>query len=203
MKKLLTYFALLILCVPLSAQDHDAELSFNKRGNRDEIRAGWSTSPLYFLSDFYISNYFTGGSAYSLGNAYHDLNNGSNTTGVFTVEYCHFFKNWLSMCVDLGITPLWSKKTNAFGVEIKSDTGFMVHLLPKVRFTYLRLDVISLYSDVGLGIAVGPKRGTTAVCALFHATPIGVTVGKRVYGFAEANLSMRNIGCTIGAGYRF
>ena len=197
MKRCLLILAVLTMHLPLTAQN---ELNFNKLGDRDEIRVGWAISPVYYQDNFYPRNYYGG---LSLGSVYHDISEGPYSTGVFSIEYCHFFQNWLSLCAELGFTPIWNEKTNAFGVKLPSDKGFMFHILPKVRFTYLRANMVSLYSDIGLGVGIGSNKGEMSLCALFHTTPIGITIGKRVYGFAEANLSMKNIGFTIGAGYRF
>lgn len=200
MKRCLLILTILAVHLPLTARDSGIEMSFNKCGDRDEIRVGWAINPLYYQSEFHQNNYYGG---FTLGGVYHDISDGPYSTGVFSIEYCHFFQNWLSVCAELGFTPLWNKKTNAFGVKLPSDKGFIFHVLPKVRFSYLRAEIVSLYSDIGLGLAIGSGRGATNVGAIFHTTPIGITVGKRVYGFAESNISMKNIGFTIGAGYRF
>ena len=201
MKRLILILTVLAFSVTLCAQSSEVLQAFNKRGDRDEIRMGWSFFPAFFLSGFDSPYYY--GRGYTLGDAYHDIVSEPHSTGVFSVEYSHFFKNWISVCADFGYTPLWNYKANAFGVKLPSDNGFMFHVLPKVRFTYLRADLVSLYSDIGLGVALGSSDGKVTFDALFHTTLLGVTVGKRVYGFAESNLSMKNIGFTIGAGYRF
>lgn len=191
---------ILAICLPLGARGNGNEPGFNERGDRDEIRVGWAMYPTYYQDEFYQRNYFGG---ISLGSLYHDISVGAYSAGVFSVEYGHFFRNWFSICAELGFTPLWNEKVNAFGVKLPSDKGFMFHILPKVRFSYLRTEMLSLYSDIGLGIGIGSNKGTQALCGLFHTTPIGITIGKRWYGFAESNLSMRNVGFTFGAGYRF
>lgn len=201
MKRLILILTVLAFSVSLRAQNGETAQGYNKRGDRDEVRVGWSISPAYFLSEFYGPHYFSIG--YTLGDAYRDIVSEAHSAGVFSVEYSHFFKNWISVCADFGYTPLWNYKTNAFGVKLPSDKGFMFHVLPKVRFSYLRANLVSLYSDIGLGLAIGSSAGKVEFNALFHTTLLGVTVGKRVYGFAESNLSMKNIGFTVGAGYRF
>ena len=212
MKNKLTLLLLLfsLVAAPLYAQSDTDKPVYNKLGKRSELRIGYGGSPIYYsaliqnkvfgrnlLKSLFQSNNF------DLDDAYGDRSGNIISCGSFNLEYSYFFFNWLALSVDVGATPMWGTRLNAFGDKVRDCNGLFMHILPKVRFSYLRKNIVSLYSDVGMGCAFGWYDNKTVSSFLFHATPVGVTVGNRVYGFAECNLSMKTIGCTIGAGFRF
>lgn len=204
MKKNITASLIVLLMLSaslsLSAQDEGD----NGRVQRDEIRIGWSLEPLFFKNLVSSSPYYmTYGYNYGLGDAYPDKDTEKYSAGVFSIEYNHFIKDWLSISVDGGFTPLWVERKNAFDVKLPNQKGVIFYVVPKVRFSYLRTDLVTLYSDVGIGLCFGPVKGDFVLYPMFHSTPVGITVGRKVYGFAETNLSMKNVGFTCGAGIRF
>ena len=84
--------------------------------------------------------------------------------------------------------------------------------VPTVRFSYLNRRNVRLYSSVGIGYGLCLERTKDSNGALTQSyksafvpvqfTPIGVSVGRRLYGFAELTVgSMANL--SAGIGFRF
>ncbi len=81
------------------------------------------------------------------------------------------------------------------------------------RFSWLNRPIVRLYSSAGVGLAIDSvgwwkiNRNDKAVqrrCRFgWQATPIGISIGKKLYGYAELGVgSIYIIGCA-GIGYRF
>lgn len=89
-----------------------------------------------------------------------------------------------------------------------TDYGARVQVLLRPKLTYLSREIWSLYGSLGLGCSYGTywvkdyQRKNKFWPAL-QISPIGVTVGKKVYGFAEFSLGTIGVGGTAGIGYRF
>ncbi len=80
------------------------------------------------------------------------------------------------------------------------------------RVSWLNRPIVRLYSSAGFGIAFNSEGWYKSDSNGFHfrrcrfaweATPIGISVGKKLYGYAELGIgTVYNIGC-LGIGYRF
>ena len=55
----------------------------------------------------------------------------------------------------------------------------------------------------GLGYSFGTSYGDSVLFPSVQLTPIGVTAGKKVFGFFEIGVGTLYIGCMAGAGFRF
>lgn len=95
-------------------------------------------------------------------------------------------------------------------VSDKYSMGF-VTLMPSVRFTYLNRPWVRLYSGADLGVSyLWDSRGSSQsekssqqpVSVAFNITPIGVSVGKNVYGLFETNFGYASY-VVVGIGCRF
>ena len=95
-------------------------------------------------------------------------------------------------------------------ISDKYSMGF-VTLMPSVRFTYLNRPWVRLYSGVDLGVSyLWDDRGSSQsekssqqnVSCAFNITPIGITVGKSVYGLLETNFGYASY-VVVGIGCRF
>ena len=78
------------------------------------------------------------------------------------------------------------------------------------RGTWLRRSSLSLYSEVELGYSPLSLMSDLKLPALdfvkyvgYELVPVGVTFGKKVYGFAEAGYGHQYWGGRAGIGYRF
>jgi hypothetical protein len=75
--------------------------------------------------------------------------------------------------------------------------------MPTARFKYVSRDAFSMYGSAGLGVMVGLSEKEVYCYPTFQLVPLGLTFGRKVYGFAEFGLGTLYIGANIGAGFRF
>lgn len=79
-----------------------------------------------------------------------------------------------------------------------------VAVMPKATLQYRNWRNFGLYGEVEMGVSIfsydciGTKFGFA-----FQATPIGIFVGRNIYGFAELGIGTVWTGLQMGVGYRF
>lgn len=83
----------------------------------------------------------------------------------------------------------------------------MINIMPSVRFAYLNRPHLNLYSGLSLGLSIAHQSwpidaSKSGVSACFQVTCFGVSVGEKLFGFAEIGFGMKGLGC-FGIGYRF
>ncbi len=213
MKKfLITFLVLTIGATSVFAQ----RLSRSERNFRShspwkyELRLGYGGFPSYDRSNF-LSSRWTGyyfyepamPRGYNLDNLYGSRALSEYVTGVFSGEFSIHYKRWLSFAINLGVNGMWSNmKDPSNGQYVERGVSF--NLTPMVRFYYLNKPLVRLYSGGGVGLYAGFYEGKEYVITpSFHITPIGVTVGRQVFFFAETALSTAAVGGNFGIGYRF
>ena len=170
--------------------------AFSQRDfKKHEISLGFSpypVDPLYW-TEFYFSE--TG----VLENVYGERIGSRNTIPLFSVSYNHFFKRWFSLDTRLSFSGAYR---NVYcGIESKYDhRGFdpYVTLMEMARFTYLNRDWVRLYSSVGLGLTT-----YDGLYLSLQTTLLGVSVGKKFFGFAEFGVGAEYLPFHCGLGYRF
>lgn len=157
-----------------------------------------------FLSAHYdaITGYSSPHSAGYQGNQIHCI-------GLLTGEIAFKLRRWFTVGVQLAGTNFWADSVNGGG----RISGTALYLLPNVRFTYVRSDVFKMYSGLGLGIGVlsgfsSEKSvfagiGGADIQPAFQAVPVGIQLGRDLYGIAEVSLGTMNVGLRAGIGYRF
>lgn len=127
-----------------------------------------------------------------------------------SLDYTYRINEWFSVggCLawSAGICNLYDNQTHERWDTIHVD---YISIMPIARFTWLRRNIVELYS--GLGATVGiehwvhytnGKQHTYRPYLSYDIKPIGITVGGRWYGFMEAGYGARGI-VNIGVGHRF
>ena len=118
-------------------------------------------------------------------------------------------KRWFKVGADLGWSGFFYRQQMSEGEDLKDDIHTMT-LIPKVTFFFATSKYVSAYAGVGLGVRYNLRQGDVRVIDRFHVvepawqvTPIGVTVGRKVPGFAELTVGKDVVGIKVGVGYRF
>ena len=151
-----------------------------------EARAGWGGYP---VTDFLNSEISAMSPYPSLEDLYADYNGNVYMTGIISTEFAFHFRKWFSLSLGLSANGIYSKRYSAdTGLKTGTDRGAIVTFMPQVRFSYLNREYVKLYSSLGVGGQV-----------VF----IGVTAGKKVFGFFEIGSGTLYLGCMAGVGYRF
>ena len=118
-------------------------------------------------------------------------------------------KRWLKVGADLGWSGFFSRQHMSEGVDLKENIHTMT-FIPKVTFFFATSKYVSAYAGVGMGVRYNLRQGEVRDIERFHVvepawqvTPIGVTVGRKVPGFAELTVGKDMVGIKVGVGYRF
>ncbi len=131
----------------------------------------------------------------------------------YALSYMYSPRKWLSFGLYVGYTGWWQSQYLSTTQELHS-TSYEHHIMfvPTVRFSYLNRRNVRLYSSLGLGYGLCLDRAKDSNGAITRSykstfvpvqfTPIGVSVGRRLFGFAELTVgSMANL--SVGIGYKF
>lgn len=190
---------------------------------RHDLRLTVGAYPLlngdyYWFNPCYDYDYFTTcpvyddlhDISYTLGSVCGD----TKTAGAYSLSYMFSPVKWFSV----GAYATYAN-TNYKHYDRRSGQRIgktnIDHFLftPTVRFTYLNRPIVRLYSQVGIGVAHMTENGKyddgsriyekyDETYLSIQMTMFGVSVGRRLYGFAE--VAVGSIGClNAGIGYRF
>ncbi|MCM1151194.1 MAG: hypothetical protein NC209_05520 [Alistipes sp.] len=135
------------------------------------------------------------------------------TDGAWSLSYDYRIKKWfdagltLSYYGEYGSSFRWSYRDEAWSY-VGRNYDFCLTVMPLVRFTWVNRKWVRMYSTLGLGVSF--EFGHDALDAMrfretlvaFQFTPIGIAVGRSLFGFAEVGIGAQ--GCLMmGVGYKF
>lgn len=175
---------------------------------RFEVNAGYATFPLFDAmrySDFGPDEYFEySWPSYSVGSLYADYSGPEYITGVISAEFNVRFKKWFALGTQLNFDSVVRHTYSSMtGARTGNTNCYMFSLVPYARFTYLNKPLVYMYSSIGLGVSMALEPYYMTIYPAFQIVPVGVAVGKRLYGFFEIGAGTVYVGCKVGIGYRF
>lgn len=171
-----------------------------------EFRIGFAGYPMADYSEYgkkcdydtYVTN------SPSLDDLYSRRRGTEYMTGIISGEFSVHFKRWFSLAVTAGFNGLWGNSCDpADGGVLKHYSGVVFTFLPEARFNWVNTGMMRLYSSAGLGISAGSFAGDYRIYPAFLVSPLGITLGRRVFCFAEYDLGTTVLGGRIGFGCRF
>lgn len=184
-----------------------------------EARVGIGGFPIYGVSDFgqcgssgFFGYYFDADPSYddTLAGIYLPGLGTGYVTGVFSAEVDFNIKRWFTLTLGIGVNSAFQDVFDPMdGGKMGRNHCTTVSIVPEARFNWLNRDVVRLYSSVGIGLGMdvvrkvtydGPDTGYFPVIQL---TPAGISVGRKVYWFAEYGVGLQYIGGMTGVGVRF
>ena len=210
MKKTLMIFLTLAFALSLNAQDRSrAERFREKYPWKYEFRIGYGGYPL-MDTEAHLNSYGCN-ACYELAQRYPDLGNmyspkikNEYVTGVFSAEFSVHIKHWLTLAMNMGVNGMWRTMSDPLAAgQTYVKRGASFNLIPTVRFQYVNSKVVRLYSGVGLGLYVGFFDGEVLATPAAQLTPIGISLGRKVFFFAETSVSTASMGGNMGIGFRF
>lgn len=193
--------AVAVFCADrLSAQNFEVRLSYS----------GYPSVAAYHYSDdcffgcWHDDDYFI--SDGTLGNIYKDYRTNVYCTGNLSVEFAVIFKKWLTLSAVLSYNHFWADEYEGVSNTFKGHSySNIFYALPEVQFTYVHKPCFKLYSGVGLGVGFYDnfEHLDSPVNMEAQMIPIGVMVGRKLFGFAEIGYGTVYCGAKVGIGYRF
>lgn len=211
MKKFL--FLVLAMFVALSAysQDRrvDEEIFRERLPWKHELRIGYGGAPIFDRGEHMHTNsysfekvapYYESSLSSIYGKRYGD----EYVTGVFSAEYYYHCKRWFSVGAYMGINGMWGKEYDpATNSQLNNKRGASVHLVPMARFQWVNSKLVRIYTGIGLGVYMAYYDKDWVFYPGIHTTPIGISIGRQVFFYAETSLGTATIGGNFGIGYRF
>ena len=212
MKRFLVLICLLCVAGSLSAEGrmNRKEKIFRERfPYRYELRLGYGASPGYDTDNFMRTNYFykydysTGPYRPSLDNLYKVQEGAGYVSGVFTAEFSIHYRRWFTLAFNLGINGMWGDEYDPLTEIYTKKSGASFNFMPVARFNWFTFSKIRMYSAVGAGIYAGFYDDEAVVTPAGMLVPVGITLGKKFFFFAETVISTATMGGNMGVGYRF
>lgn len=134
-------------------------------------------------------------------------------SGGYSLSYMYSPRKWFSFGLYVGYGCDWfTTNLNLTEEVVKTHYEHHIMFVPTVRFSYLNRRIVRLYSSLGIGYGICAERtkepdgkvlerSNEAFCPV-QFTPIGISVGRRLYGFAECTVG--SLACfSAGIGYKF
>ena len=173
----------------------------------DQIRFGLGGYPLMESIRFtgigaYPGYYYRGP---DLNRIYGDYKMPAYSTGVMNVETSWFLKKWFTFTLTTSASLSWQNfKDSMTDKRIGTDLAVDFYVIPQARFNWIGRDhLANLYTTIGLGAMIGTDFNDMTVIPAVQFTPIGIEIGRNVFGFCEFGIGMLYVGGQAGVGIRF
>lgn len=187
------------------AQEENSIPESDQKRFKYEVRfgiGGISTNDFGYMSGMPVTggNGWQGQSLYDMYVKYGPL----YSTEAISADFNFIFTRWFSLSLGFQTTNYirMVKDVDDRKGHLERE-GYSVSLLPQVRFTYLNRPMVKLYSSVGVFFGWYKNGDDTGMFPVVQLVPIGVSVGDKVFGFAETCIGTTVIGGIIGVGFRF
>jgi hypothetical protein len=219
MKRTLLIAIALLVGSAASAQSAKDRPSFdfslrNGAEHKHEVRLTVGVTPI-FEDDFFVYN------EPAIVERYHNVIYPSDltyrgalkTSGGYALSYMYSPCRWFSVGMYAGYVGQWQKiHLRSTQAAVSTSTERHLMFVPTVRFTYLNRPMVRLYSSIGIGVGFCRERTRNVDGRLefsensrfcpAEVTFLGVSVGRRLFGFAELNVGSLGC-CSAGIGYKF
>ncbi len=130
------------------------------------------------------------------------------TSGAISLGYAYRVRRWLDVGVTFSYAGFYCNVRNtARGDVAWREREHYLTVMPVVRVGWLNRPAVRLYSSFQLGYQRSfetyypGERWDENYCGV-QLTLLGISVGRRFFGYAELGIGMRGV-CICGVGYRF
>ena len=142
----------------------------------------------------------------NLNQIYHDSTGPTWSTGTFGGEFAINYRKWFTLSIDMAANVTWCNSYDAVtGKKTETDRGFFLHVLPQARFNWLNRNLVRMYSSIGIGAMTGMdlESDEFLIAPSAQINPVGIEIGRKLFGFCEAGFGTMYSGAMAGIGYRF
>ena len=138
-----------------------------------------------------------------IDHAYESYGGPRRMLGLLSAEYSINRSKRFTFAVGGYVNYIWNRVNDCAGRRTGTEIGLSLHVIPTARYKYVSKPAFSAYGSIGLGARVGCQDGEFFALPTFQIIPIGITFGRKVYGFAEYGAGFTYLGGSVGIGYRF
>ncbi len=184
----------------------------NLPAHKYELRFSWNGFPAIdnIISDQTIetntgldSNFGTEPNV-GLDKMYRSRYLGEYTTAIISSELVINFNKKFSLGVIMGCNSFWKMYYDPLYDSNYKKTSLIFNMMAVAYGNWYQDEIIRVYTGAGLGFHLGFNvHSNTVFFPTFELIPVGLTVGKRLYGLAELSSGLSWIGGRIGIGYKF
>ena len=141
--------------------------------------------------------------------------NKERVTDSWVLSYTYNFTDAFSLSAGLGYEGGWSEYySRADDSKIRVAECHYITPMVTARFSWLNRNLVRMYSSAGAGVSVafakaynvadgtGNAKSPQAHLSL-QLTPVGISVGRDLFGFFEIGVGTVYVGGCLGIGYRF
>lgn len=140
----------------------------------------------------------------NIDHVYEDYGGARRMLGLISAEYSMSRSRRFTFAVGGYLNSVWNCVNDYAGRRTGTELGLSLHVIPTARYKYVDKPAFSAYGSIGLGAIVGVyEDGELFGLPTFQIVPIGITFGRKVYGFAEYGAGFTYLGGSVGIGYRF
>jgi hypothetical protein len=191
----------LLLLVPFlsTAQETEKEWKY-------QARFGWGGYP---VTEWLMNGGF-GFQDYALydptlTDIYFDDIGALRSTGAVSAEFAWLYRDWFTFALKASANVIWETSFDAVtGQRTGTDTGGALYIVPEFRFNWFRRDMVKMYSSIGVGGLIGSDiYSDFIVLPVAQINPLGIEVGRKVFGFCEFGVGILYTGAMAGVGFRF
>lgn len=177
-----------------------------------EVRLGWSGYPILeaanfpnygggFFMDYDLVPYYNYASLESMYGTYQGP---EYMTGLISGEISIHFRRWFTLAVEAGFNGMWGRVYDkSDGSLVRHTRGLSFTVMPHARFYWANARNVRFYSGIGLGLGIGQYDEYLEIYPAFQFSPIGFTIGRKIFAFGETSLGTAYLGGKFGIGYRF
>ncbi len=208
MKRYITFALVMLIALPSVAMEKKSKCLDSPY--KSEITVSWGMLPYNEALGYstFFTNYQGG-----LDNIYNNYMTGAKTSGLISIDYNIRFTKRFALGIQANTSFFKQTEMSSIsGTSVGTYFNYSLSALAYARLTYMRWKWAELYGTFGLGLnyvhtedpqeihILYPHSGLTVA---YQCAPIGLTVGKRFYGFAEYGYGSEYMGMRFGIGYRF
>ncbi len=143
---------------------------------------------------------------------FQDYRGRSLSFGTITLQYFWNFSEKRAIGVNLGWDQVFGKVYDGLTDEVKGwQKSYGIAVYPEFRRTWNPYSKVKVYLAVSAGMGVGCynncgrdyEPGKWSYVPLVQLTPVGISFGGKIFGFAELTEGTYLIGIRGGIGYKF
>lgn len=219
MKYKIVYTLLLLTVLPFAANAKSREIPgdpFVLNRHEFSVHGAFFPGRYIFGYDFNYIPMSYSSEPYGLLSAYTyaDVYNEERITNAWTAAYTYNFNRIFALSAGLTYEGGWSDKyKRGDGTHIARLSSHYLTPMLTARFSWLNRRIVRMYSSFGAGMAVCLadtviesadtyyRRPRTYIS--LQVAPVGISVGGKLFGFAEVGLGTIYCGGCLGLGYRF
>lgn len=171
-----------------------------------ELRFSWNGFPVIdnFLSDPSFETNVGSDPNVGLDRMYRSRFLGKYTTAIISSELLINFNKKFSLGVSLGCNSFWDVYYDPIYNSSYKKTSLIFNIMAIAYGNWYQNEIFRVYSGAGLGFHLGFNLYSNIVFfPTLELIPVGLTVGKRLYGLIELSSGISWAGGRIGIGYKF